>query len=477
MTFNSLQFVFFFIVVASTYFILPQRHRWFLLLAASCYFYMAFVPIYILILAFTIVIDYFAGRLIENAQGRKRKLYLIASLIANIGVLAVFKYYNFLNENLTALLGSFHVKNPAPVLKILLPIGLSFHTFQAMSYTIEVYRGHQKPEKHFGIYALYVMFFPQLVAGPIERPGNLLYQFRQRHEFNASRVASGLSLMLWGFFKKIVIADRLSLYVDTVYFIPDQFSGSSFILATIFFAFQIYCDFSAYSDIAIGAAQVMGFKLMTNFNRPYFSASISEFWKRWHISLSTWFRDYLYIPLGGNKVSVPRWYFNLMIVFLISGLWHGANWTFIAWGALNGFYLVFALMTRKLRNRIGRATGIQKLPRLHRFLQIMITFILCCFAWIFFRANNISEAFFIIKKIFTDLGPLYLETDPSAIIYSIMGIGILLFVEAKWEYYKGSFSFCHNSNWLVKNLSYAFLIIMILLIGVLDGGQFIYFQF
>ena len=477
MTFNSLEFVFFFILVSTAYFILPYKHRWFLLLAASCYFYMAFVPVYILILAFTIIIDYLAGRAIENVQGKKRKLYLIISLAANIGVLAVFKYYNFLNENLTALLGPLHVKNPAPVLKILLPIGLSFHTFQAMSYTIEVYRGHQKAEKHFGIYALYVMFYPQLVAGPIERPGNLLPQFRQHHDFNTSRVAAGLSLMLWGFFKKVVVADRLALYVNEVYNNPDQHNGSTFILATIFFAFQIYCDFSAYSDIAIGAAQVMGFKLMTNFNRPYFSSSISEFWKRWHISLSTWFKDYLYVPLGGNRVSIPRWYFNLMIVFLISGLWHGANWTFILWGALNGFYLVFGAITSKLRIRISRVTGAPKLPRLHRFVQIIVTFILCSFAWIFFRANSLSDSFHIIGKIFTDHGRPFIESDPSSIVYSFLGLAILLFVEAKWEYYKGSFSFCHNRHWLVKNLSYAFLIIVMLLIGVFDGGQFIYFQF
>lgn len=477
MIFNSLEFVFFFILVTSAYFILPHRYRWFLLLAASCYFYMAFVPVYILILAFTIVIDYFAGRLIENARGRKRKFWLVTSLVANIGVLAVFKYYNFINENLTSLLGSLHVENPMPFLTILLPIGLSFHTFQAMSYTIEVYRGNQKAEKHFGIYSLYVMFYPQLVAGPIERPQNLLYQFRQNYDFDRSRIAAGLRLMLWGFFKKIVIADRLALYVDEVYNNPAQHSGITLVLATVFFAFQIYCDFSAYSDIAIGAAKVMGFKLMTNFRHPYFSASISEFWKRWHISLSTWFRDYLYIPLGGNKVAVPRWYFNLMIVFLISGLWHGANWTFIAWGALNGFYLVFAAITEKFRKRLSEITGIKKFPAIHRSIQIIITFALCCFAWIFFRANSISDSFFIIEKIFTDRGPLFIQSDPSPVIYSFLGVGMLLFVEAKWEYYKGSFSFCHNNHWLIRNLSYAFLIIVMLLMGVFDGGQFIYFQF
>src|SRR5678815_1064118 len=226
------------------------------------------------------------------------------------------------------------ISNPVPFLKIILPIGLSFHTFQAMSYTIEVYRGNQKAERNFGIYALYVMFYPQLVAGPIERPQNLLHQFYENHKFDYERVVNGLKLILWGFFKKLVIADRLALYVGAVYNNPTHHTGLSFIMATIFFAFQIYCDFSGYSDIAIGAAKVMGFKLMTNFNRPYFARSISEFWKRWHISLSTWFKDYLYISLGGNRVSVPRWYFNLFIVFLVSGLWHGANWTYIIWGCL-----------------------------------------------------------------------------------------------------------------------------------------------
>ena len=329
MLFNSFHFLVFFIVVTSLYFALPYKNRWFLLLISSCYFYMAFVPIYILILGFTIVIDYFAGIYIENATGKKKKFYLIFSLIANIGVLAIFKYYNFINANLSFLLHGFALTNPLPYLSILLPIGLSFHTFQAMSYTIEVYRGNQKAERHFGIYSLYVMFYPQLVAGPIERPQNLLHQFRERYDFNYERVTSGLRLMAWGLFKKVVIADRLAIVVDTVYNNPEQHNSLTLIIATIFFAFQIFCDFSGYSDMAIGAARVMGFKLMTNFDKPYQSKSIHEFWKRWHISLSTWFRDYFYISLGGNRVSIPRWYLNLFLVFLVSGLWHGANWTFV----------------------------------------------------------------------------------------------------------------------------------------------------
>ena len=437
---------------------------------------MAFVPIYILILGFTIVVDYFAGILIEDAQGKRRKLFLLLSLVANIGVLAVFKYWNFIAQNFSFLLKGFGLAGSIPYLSILLPIGLSFHTFQAMSYTIEVYRGHQKAERHFGIYSLYVMFYPQLVAGPIERPQNLLHQFREHHQFEFERVAEGLKEMLWGFVKKIVIADRLSLYVNAVYNNPEQHNGSTLIVATIFFAFQIYCDFSGYSNIAIGAAKVMGFKLMTNFNRPYFARNIAEFWKRWHISLSTWFRDYLYISLGGNKVSVPRWYFNLFFVFLISGLWHGANWTFIIWGALNGFYLVFALVTQKARDRINELTGLTRIPIVHRGLQILITFILTCFAWIFFRANNLHDATVIIKRMATVKGPVWFE-NPSMILYSLGAILLLFVAETKQEYFKGSISLMNNKSWLVRTVVYSLLIILILLVGVFDGGQFIYFQF
>ena len=476
MLFNSIEFVFFFIIVTALFFILPHKYRWFLLLVSSCYFYMAFVPVYILILGFTIVIDYFAGIYLEETKGAKRKWLLIVSLIANIGVLAVFKYYNFFNDNLTALLYGAGYQNPIPYLSILLPIGLSFHTFQAMSYTIEVYRNHQKAERNFGIYSLYVMFYPQLVAGPIERPQNLLHQFYEKHSFNYARIAEGMKLMLWGFFKKLVIADRLAIFVDSAYNYPEQQTGLTLIMATIFFAIQIYCDFSGYSDIAIGTARVMGFKLMTNFNRPYFSRNISEFWKRWHISLSTWFKDYLYISLGGNKVSIPRWYFNLFFVFLVSGFWHGANWTFIIWGAINGFYLVFALVTDKFSTRLVNATGLNHHKKLLSFLNIIITFLLACFAWIFFRANSLKDAWLIIKKMATFSGPLHYE-NPSMLIFSFLGIGMLFLYELKHEYFKNSLSLLNNQHWLVRNMTYAVLIILILLMGVFDGGQFIYFQF
>jgi alginate O-acetyltransferase complex protein AlgI len=476
MLFNSVDFIIFFVVVTTLYFSLPYNKRWILLLLSSCIFYMAFVPIYILILSFTIIIDYFAGIYIEKATGKRRKQFLILSLVANIGVLVVFKYFNFFADNFNFLLKGFALKESLPHLNILLPIGLSFHTFQAMSYTIEVYRGKQKAERHFGIYSLYVMFYPQLVAGPIERPQNLIHQFREKYDFNYERVTAGLKLMLWGFVKKLVIADRLGLYVDAVYIDPHHQGSASLIVATIFFAFQIYADFSGYSDIAIGAAKVMGFELMRNFKRPFFSKSTSEFWKRWHISLSSWFRDYLYISIGGNKVSIPRWYFNLLFVFLISGLWHGAGWTFIIWGALNGFYLVFGIISRPFRNRLNEITGITKLPKLNLALQVLSTFLLTCFARIFFRANNVSDAFSIVKKIVTFNSPGFLK-DTTMLIYSVAAILLLVITEFNEEYYKSNFTLLYNKKPAISTFTCAFLIIIIVVLGVFDGGQFIYFQF
>ncbi len=476
MLFNSFHFLFFFLIVTTAYFLLPHNKRWQLLLLSSCYFYMAFVPIYILILGFTIVVDYFAGILIEQAAGKKRRFFLVCSLLANIGILAVFKYYNFLNDNITFLLKEVGFSNPVPYLSILLPIGLSFHTFQAMSYTIEVYRGNQKAERHFGLYALYVMFYPQLVAGPIERPQNLLNQFREKHDFDSSRVFEGLKIMVWGFFKKLVVADRLAIYVNSAYDNVGDQNPITLLIGTIFFSFQIYCDFSGYSDIAIGTAKVMGFDLMTNFKRPIFAKSTGEFWKRWHISLSTWFKDYLYFPMGGNRVGIPRWYFNLMVVFVVSGLWHGANWTYIIWGAINGFYLISAIVTKKYTDKFNMVTGLLKYPRFHLLLQVLITFSLIAFSRIFFRARSVQDAITVIKKLFSfkDYG---LTGDIKILTYSFFVIIILVMVEFKKEFYKGSFTLSEHRLFWVRNAYYSFLVILILLFGVFDGGQFIYFQF
>jgi len=484
MLFNSFNFLFFFTVVTSLYFVLPYNKRWLLLLISSCYFYMAFIPIYILILGFTIVIDYFAGIYIENAQGKKKLTFLIISLFANIGVLDVFKYYNFLNHNLTFLMNGFGLPNPIPYLSILLPIGLSFHTFQAMSYTIEVYRGNQKAERHFGIYSLYVMFYPQLVAGPIERPQNLLHQFREKFDFDYDRVTSGLRLMAWGLFKKVVIADRLAILVDTVYKNPQQYNSLSLIIATFFFTFEIFCDFSGYSDMAIGAARIMGFKLMTNFDKPYQSKSVHEFWKRWHISLSSWFKDYLYITLGGNRVTIPRWYLNIFIVFLVSGLWHGANWTFIIWGALHGFYLIFALLTKKIQDRFNSKFHFDKVP----FLSVVTTFLLVAFAWVFFRANTVETAFYISTHIFSGIPDLFHKVHHHQQIIEYMGLptidfilSILLIVFLETFHYVQSKK-CISYIFLQRPMYirwgvYITIVFSILFFGVFENRQFIYFQF
>jgi len=478
MLFNSFEFLLFFIIVTVLFFVLPHKYRWFHLLLASCIFYMAFVPVYIFILFGTIIIDYFAGILIERSSGSRRKRLLIISLISNIGVLAVFKYYNFFLDNINTLAGVDAGRSVLPYLHMLLPIGLSFHTFQAMSYTIEVYRGKQPAEKHFGIYALYVMFYPQLVAGPIERPQHVLPQFHQEKFFNAEDFFIGFKFMLWGMFKKVVIADRLAILVNQVYGNPQQYNSTMLFVATVFFAVQIYCDFSGYSSIAIGTARVLGFRLMQNFENPYRSKTISEFWKRWHISLSSWFRDYLYIPLGGNKVSVPRWYFNLFLVFLISGLWHGANWTFLIWGALHGFYLVFAIVTQKPRKFLTKSIGLSKLPGVYNWLQVLSTFLLVTFAWIFFRSESVNDSFYIIKKIFSnDWKSLQVEETFPKFSY-ILSLGLIIFLFIAENKFVDRIINNKLEENKAQNLVFGTAVLsLILVLGVFQKLSFIYFQF
>lgn len=475
MLFNSVEFVFFYIIVTLLYFLSPFKLRWVILLAASCYFYMAFVPIYILILGFTIVVDYFAGIYIEKSKGKQRKLLLICSLVANIGVLAVFKYYNFLNDNLSFLTEHLGYKNPVPYLSILLPIGLSFHTFQAMSYTIEVYRGNQKAERHFGIYSLYVMFYPQLVAGPIERPQNILHQFHIKHEFSYAKMVSGLELILWGFFKKLVVADRLSIYVNPIYNNPELHNGTSVVIASVFFAVQIYCDFSGYSDMAIGTARTMGFELMTNFRRPYFAKSIPEFWSRWHISLSTWFRDYLYIPMGGNRKGVSRHYFNLFLVFIVSGIWHGASFTFIIWGALHGVYQISGKLTQNYTKSLTEKTGLQN-SRFIGILNNLFTILLVTIGWVFFRANTVGDAFTLLGNLKSFGQAPYLGDGISNFAHCILAIFLLFAVEYTMEHHPDKIVHLHQLRW-ARLTVYTVAIFAILVLGVFNGGQFIYFQF
>ncbi len=450
-----------------------------MLLVASCVFYMFFIPSYILILLFTIVIDYFAGIWIENAKGKRRKLFLIISIIANIGVLSVFKYYNFFAENIEGIAELLGWHPNIPFLNMILPIGLSFHTFQAMSYTIEVYRGNQKSERNILIYALYVMFYPQLVAGPIERPQNLLHQFKEDHTFDYTRIVAGLKLMLWGLFKKVVIADRCGAYVSNVFDYPYQHEGETitFWCGLFFFAWQLYCDFSGYSDMAIGAAQVMGIKLMTNFKRPYLSKSIGEIWQRWHISLTSWFMDYVFRPLGGYRKGRDRGAINLLIVYFLSGLWHGAAWTFIICFFLFGAQLVFRLYFKKQINWLFSKLESPNSKRWNNILHTAIAFIMICIPFAFFRAHSLPDALFILKSLFNfGTGGLSIGNS-STFIYAVIGVIILYSVEIYQEYYSKSDALPEPKSTGFKFVFYSSVIIYILLTGVFDASQFIYFQF
>jgi len=506
MLFNSLQFLLFFIVITLSYFGLKWRGRWVLLLLASCYFYMVLKPEYIVILFLTIVIDYIAGIWIERTTGPARRWLLIISLISNLGILAFFKYLGFFTENLTWLFDHINMPDTADRVmnlgnrifvkvlhlfgepgvasfkdnKSILPVGLSFHTFQAMSYTIEVYRGNQKAERHFGIYALYVMFYPQLVAGPIERPQNVLWQFHSQFKYDAENVKAGLMQMAFGLFKKVVIADRLTILVDHTFNNPSEHNGLTLLVATFFFTFQIYCDFSGYSDIAIGAARVMGFNLMENFRTPYIAQSVSEFWRRWHISLSTWFRDYLYIPLGGNRKGRARQYANLMIVFLASGLWHGPNWTYVIWGGLNGLYQMLAIWRDRLLTRTGwsrfgyGSVGVKTdtASPLRVVGNALFTFCLIMLTWVFFRARNVGDAFLILERIGTlsFSSPL---NSPLNAVEMWFSLGLIAFLMVKEYFYL--YIPTHNTARF-----YALFVLITLatyFFGIFSSNQFIYFQF
>ena len=487
MLFNSVEFALFFPIVAILYFLISHRYRWIFLLFASCVFYMSFIPAYILILAALILIDYCMAILIEKFYS-KRKLFLILSIFSTSLALFIFKYFDFFNSIIGSLANALNWNYSAGSLGLILPLGLSFHTFQSLSYIIEVYRGRQKAERNLGILALYVMFFPQLVAGPIERPYNLIHQFYEKHKFVYQRVVGGLKLMVLGLFKKMVIADTLALFVNEVYGNPTHYEGMSLIIATIFFAFQIYYDFSGYSDIAIGSAQVLGFTLMDNFKNPYLSRSIPEFWTRWHISLSSWFRDYLYIPLymtlpfRGSKAKIPTIFLIIMIVFLVSGLWHGANWTFVVWGALNGLYYIIGLATARLWKKMAA------------FLQIALTFSLFSFSLIFFRAKSMQDAFYIISHLFSGIPASLLSTfaylprldfqknvflgqplyELVIIIFAFGFLAWIYFLQ-KNESYKNLFA--SKPLWLRWSFYYILIFSTIFLSALNNNIQFIYFQF
>jgi alginate O-acetyltransferase complex protein AlgI len=490
MLFNSLHFLVFFPLVVGLYFSLPPRWRTPLLLLASYYFYMSWRAVYALLLLATTLLDYYSGyRMSQLLTKRARRPYLYLSLASNLGTLFVFKYFNFFRDSVLQLAEAFHLPHCAgPTLGLLLPVGVSFYTFQSVGYIIDVYQGRLEAERNLGRFALFVAFFPQLVAGPIERGGHMLPQFRRVHTFEYARVVSGLRLMAWGLFKKVVVADRLALLVNPVFNNPRQHpEGPLLLLATLAFTFQIYGDFSGYTDMARGAARVLGFDFNLNFRQPYLSASVPEFWRRWHISLSSWFRDYVYIPLGGSRVAPARAYANLLAVFLISGLWHGANWTFLVWGGLHGLYLVASTWARPLKEKLAQLSGLAAHPRLRRAWGVLVTFGLVAYAWIFFRANTFGDAVFISRHLFSGWSGLRGRGTATLLLefsqhyrpeLAVAACSVLLMLGIEYLGRARSLQAAVSAQPAgVRWAGYVALVLLIGYLGIFNSTSFIYFQF
>lgn len=468
MLFNSLAFVLFFPLVVCIYYAIPASRlqaRRIMLLAASYYFYMNWQPIYALLLLGNTVVTYAAAIGISRstaASGRRR--WLAASIVLNLAVLFLFKYYNFATDNIEWALRAAGLKLELPPMSVLLPVGISFYIFQALGYSIDVYRGTTRVERDFVTYALFVAFFPQLVAGPIERSSRLLPQFKRRHRFSYPLAMQGLRLMVWGYFLKLVVADRCGIYVDAVFNNLEQHNGGSYLLASMLFPWQIYGDFAGYSLIAIGAARIMGFRLMANFRQPYLSQSVGEFWHRWHVSLSTWFKDYVYIPLGGNRAGRGRTYWNLMVTFAVSGIWHGAAWTFVCWGLLHGVLLCLERALGLSRREHGR----------WRWGRWALTFMLVCAAWVLFRANSMADAATIFAGIATDLSaPLFGRMEMAIISMSLLLV-VLVDCCSEWHPH---LRLQPRTRYVATHVGLALLIAYIVLLGMFDSSQFIYFQF
>lgn len=498
MLFNSLQFLIFFPIVVLAYFILPRMLKNFWLLAASYYFYMCWNAEYAALIFLSTLVTYLSGVLMDLIRRReadaarriRRKKWVVAgSFVINLSILFFFKYFDFAMNTVQALLASVGVSMHKPAFDVILPVGISFYTFQALSYTMDVYREELPAEKNFFQYALFVSFFPQLVAGPIERSKNLLHQLKEPKKFSAPAARDGLMLMLWGFFLKIVLADRIALFVDAVYGDYAAFGGWYLIVATVLFAFQIYCDFMGYSTIAMGAAKILNIQLMENFDAPYLSTSVAGFWRRWHISLTSWFKDYLYIPLGGSRKGTLRKQLNKLIVFLASGLWHGAEYSFVVWGLLNGLYQVLGDALRPLREKLCRLLGLNRKSWLVRGLSMLFTFALIDFSWVFFRAATMADARAILQSIFTADnfhifadGSLYLcGLDAPNFVLLLICLGVLLFADVMKR--RGV---CIRQAVLQKHCAvrwaFAVAAVMFILIfgkygAAFDAASFIYFQF
>lgn len=497
MLFNSIEFLIFFPVVALFYYVIPQRARWVWLLVASYFFYMSWNPEYALLIGISTVTTWAGGILIRACAkspgvkgGRAGKLWLAGCIICNLGILFFFKYYNFTVASIGKITGRFGVVPPA--FDVILPVGISFYTFQALGYLIDVYRGDVEPERNPFRYALFISFFPQLVAGPIERSGNLLRQMHERHAFDPQRVKDGLLLMGWGFFQKMVIADRIAILVTDVYDHYPNYTGLQIAVATVLFAFQIYCDFAGYSDIAVGAARVMGFDLMKNFRSPYYAETVGQFWRSWHISLTTWFRDYIYIPLGGNRCGRLRKYRNLLATFAISGLWHGARWNYVAWGLMNGIYQVAGDITKSWRMGFQKRLGIRTECWSYRLFRKLVTFALVDFAWLFFRAEGFQVALGMLRHGISSfgitsmldsqtlLGIHTMALDEKDFFVMLVGLAILMAVDGfrKRMDLKAALA---GQNLIFRWIVYYALIFTVLIFGIYgpayDASAFIYFQF
>ncbi|MBQ4244861.1 MAG: MBOAT family protein [Clostridia bacterium] len=486
MLFNSLEFILFFPIVATVYFVIPHKYRWAFLLAASYFFYMSWNPAYALLLLTSTAVTYTVSLLIPKRKTAGAKKTLLALCVTvNLAILFTFKYFELFTSGLYFVLDRLNVQYSPVGYSLLLPVGISFYTFQALGYAIDVYRGDIEPQRHFGKYALFVSFFPQLVAGPIERSKNLLPQFDEVHSFNYNNAVNGLKLMLWGYYKKIVIADTVCVAVNTVFNNIKVFDGLAIIIATLLFSIQIFCDFSGYSDIARGCALVMGFKLMKNFDHPYFSHSLREFWSRWHISLSTWFKDYLYIPLGGNRKGKLRRYINLLITFLVSGLWHGANITFVVWGAIHGVCQIIGRITKPFRDRIFRFDSASKAYCVRNGISVIITFVTVSIAWIFFRADSVSDAVYAVIHLF-DWGSLsfsYIFSELKLIFgtraefYRLAATVPLFIVLSVFDRYKSLNAAFSKLRLPVRTVIYVLFVTYILLFARAEMQDFIYFQF
>lgn len=498
MLFNSLEFLIFFPIVLVIYFIIPKQIKYLWLLVTSYYFYMCWNAKYALLMLFSTACTYAGGLLIEFVKKRDwtdkkkatvKKLGVAFVIVSNLAVLCYFKYSNFFLDSLESLFALINVELNVPSVDVLLPVGISFYTFQALSYTIDVYRDEIYAEKNFFRYALFVSFFPQLVAGPIERSKNLLKQLAVPKKFSYVKARDGLFLMVWGFFLKIVLADRIAMLVDTVYGDYQRFGGWYIALATVLFAVQIYCDFYGYSTIAMGAAGMLGIDLMENFDAPYLSVTVAEFWRKWHISLTSWFKDYLYIPLGGSRKGVVRKYLNKIIVFLVSGLWHGANFTFVIWGALNGVYQVVGEMLMPAREKICSLLHVNRKSVITRFVQMIITFVLVDFSWIFFRASTVEDSFAMIESLFTadnfsiffDGGIYQCGLGEKDFKLMLICIVILLIADTFKHFGKSVRAYLQKEPYILRCLVLIVSILFILVFGIwgsgYDAANFIYFQF